>query len=162
MVEAYIGLGSNLDEPIKQVQQALQELAQLPESRFIRASSLYRSKPMGPQDQADFINAVACLETALNPWQLLDELHQLEQRHQRVRQQHWGPRTLDLDILLYGDDHIHEAQLIIPHVGLGERNFVLYPLQEIMDEQYFIPGMGTLAELIGKIPSDGLERLASS
>src|SRR5690625_6610165 len=99
---AYIGLGSSLENPRNQVTAALDELNQLPRCRLVAASKLYQSEPLGPP-QPDFINAVAALETTLSPLELLDQLQELEQRHQRVRREHWGPRTLDLDLLLYGD-----------------------------------------------------------
>lgn len=111
---AYIGLGSNLESPIEQVREALNELAMLPLSRLVVASSLYASRPVGPQDQPDFINAVAALETHLSPLALLDQLQALEQQHRRRRQRHWGPRTLDLDLLLYANDAIDTPRLRVP------------------------------------------------
>lgn len=128
---AYIGLGSNLESPVEQVRQALNELATLPLSRLTAASSLYVSRPVGPQDQPDFINAVAALETRLSPLALLDQLQALEQRHRRRRQFHWGPRTLDLDLLLYAHDDIKTPRLRIPHPQMTARAFVLAPLAEI-------------------------------
>ncbi|WP_421868903.1 2-amino-4-hydroxy-6-hydroxymethyldihydropteridine diphosphokinase [Motiliproteus sp.] len=127
----YIGLGSNLEDPLKQVQQALQELAELPHCSNLAHSRLYRSDPVGPAGQPDYINAVARLETRLQPLDLLDQLQALEQQHRRVRLQHWGPRTLDLDILLYGDRQIDLPRLQVPHPHMSDRNFVLYPLQEL-------------------------------
>lgn len=128
---AYIGLGSNLDAPIEQVRQALSELDMLPLSRLLAASSLYTSRPVGPQDQPDFINAVAALETRLSPLALLDQLQALEQQHRRRRQRHWGPRTLDLDLLLYGNAAIYTPRLRVPHPQMTARAFVLAPLAEI-------------------------------
>ena len=128
---AYIGLGSNLESPIEQVREALTELARLPLSRLVAASSLYASRPVGPQDQPDFINAVAALETRLSPLALLDQLQALEQQHRRRRQRHWGPRTLDLDLLLYANDHINSPRLRVPHPQMTARAFVLLPLAEI-------------------------------
>ncbi|WP_432471086.1 2-amino-4-hydroxy-6-hydroxymethyldihydropteridine diphosphokinase [Amphritea sp. HPY] len=127
----YIGLGSNLDSPREQVSSALTELTQLPQCRNLKHSSLYRSDPVGPAGQPDYINAVACLETCLSPLHLLDALQGIEQAHQRVRIQHWGPRTLDLDLLLYGDQVIQNQRLTVPHAFMKVRNFVLYPLAEI-------------------------------
>lgn len=130
-VHCYIGLGSNLESPIEQVQQALQELAALPLSRRLASSSLYATPPIGPQDQPDFINAVACLETHLSPLALLDQLQALEQRHRRRRLRHWGPRTLDLDLLLYGEHTLQRPRLTVPHRQMHDRAFVLVPLAEV-------------------------------
>ncbi|MFG6668654.1 2-amino-4-hydroxy-6-hydroxymethyldihydropteridine diphosphokinase [Halomonas sp. HNIBRBA4712] len=128
---AYIGLGSNLDEPLAQVRQAINELGKLSLTRFERASSLYASRPVGPQDQPDFVNAVAAIDTALSPLALLDQLQALEQRHRRRRLRHWGPRTLDLDLLLFNDQHIDHPRLVVPHPHLYERAFALIPLAEL-------------------------------
>ena len=128
---AYIGVGSNLEAPIEQVRAALQELATLPLSELVAASSLYASRPVGPQDQPDFINAVAALETRLSPLALLDQLQALEQQHRRRRQRHWGPRTLDLDLLLYANAAIDTPRLRVPHPQMTARAFVLLPLSEI-------------------------------
>lgn len=130
-IDLYIGLGSNLDDPLQQVRQALIELDQLPHSELIQHSQLYRSAPVGPPDQPDYINAVAQLRTQLQPESLLDQLQALELRHHRVRRQHWGARTLDLDILLFGNWQIDTERLKVPHPFMAERSFVLYPLQEI-------------------------------
>ncbi len=131
-VRAYIGLGSNLDAPLSQVKSALAELAQLPLSRLQAVSPLYRTPPLGPADQPDYINAVAALDTELAPLALLDELQKIEQQHGRVRGPlRWGARTLDLDLLLYGDAVINNARLTVPHPGLRERPFVIFPLQAI-------------------------------
>jgi len=130
-IRSYIGLGSNLENPKGQVQQALQELAALPLSRLVASSSLYATPPVGPQDQPDFINAVACLETHLSPLALLDQLQALEQRHRRRQLRHWGPRTLDLDLLLYGELTLHQPRLTVPHGQMHARAFVLVPLVEV-------------------------------
>jgi len=140
MVKAYIGLGSNLDEPLQQIQGALGELAQLPQSQLLKHSSLYETEPMGPADQSDYlqpgyINAVAEVETELDPVELLDQLQSIENSHQRVRGEiQWGPRTLDLDLLLYGDETVETERLTVPHPGITERNFVLIPMVEISPE----------------------------
>lgn len=157
-VPGYIGIGSNLDDPQGQVGAALGELANMPYSVCRARSSLYRSPPMGPPDQPEYINAVARLDTDLPPDALLDALLALERRHGRERGEKWGPRTLDLDILLYGDAVIDNGQLTIPHPGLKERAFVLYPLQEIAPD-LTIPGFGPLRDLIARCPRGGLERL---
>ncbi len=130
----FIGLGSNLAAPIQQVQLALQRLRALPQTRFISCSSLYRTAPLAGLDQPDYINAVAQLMTHLPPLELLSSLQLLENLQGRIRQEHWGARTLDLDILLYAQQHIRHPRLIVPHVGLYERNFVLYPLYECQPE----------------------------
>jgi len=129
---AYIGLGSNLSEPIKQVQSAIRELATIEQSKIIKTSSLYLSKPMGPQDQNDYINAVLALDTPLSPLQLLDALQAIENKAGRVRKKNrWGARILDLDIILFGNEIINNDRLTIPHYGMKEREFVLLPLAEI-------------------------------
>ncbi len=154
-VVAYIGLGSNLADPPQQLRQALAALNQLPTSRLLCHSSLYRSAPMGPADQPDYVNAVAALETALAPLQLLDELQAIEARQGRVRAERWGPRTLDLDLLLYSDTLIDHPRLQVPHPGIPAREFVLYPLAEIAPELQ-LPGLGALTELLAHCPNRGL------
>lgn len=157
-VRCYIGLGSNLEDPVWQVQTALKELSKLNQCSLVRASSLYRSAPVGPQDQPDFINAVVALDTTLEAHTLLDQLQALEQSHRRVRERHWGPRTLDLDLLLYGTEQISTERLTVPHAFMHERSFVLHPLHEISPDLIFPDGtllsqllvacpMGTLAKI---------------
>lgn len=128
---AFIGLGSNLEDPVAQVITAIDALTRLPLSRALAISSLYRSQPMGPQDQAPFVNAVVMLETFWSPLALLDQLQALEQRHQRRRLRHWGPRTLDLDLLLFDDLRLDHPRLTLPHPGVLERSFVLAPLADV-------------------------------
>ena len=132
-VRAYIGLGSNLNNPAEQINKAVEALNNLPKSQLKKVSQLYPNPPMGPQDQPDFINAVAALDTELEPLELLKYLQKIEDQQGRERNiiQRWGPRTLDLDILLYGDVYLHTEKLTIPHPGLSYRNFVLLPLREI-------------------------------
>ena len=122
----YIGLGSNLQNPLQQIKTAINDLQSLAGVTIITVSSLYQSPPMGPADQPDYINAVISLETSLSPHQLLDALQSVEQLHGRERKRHWGERTLDLDILLYGDQILDDERLTIPHPGMHERAFVLY------------------------------------
>src|SRR5690606_11032591 len=131
MARAYIGLGSNLDDPLAQVQRALERLAQLPDTQLIGQSRLYRSAPVGPEGQPDYINAVACLNTTLAPETLLDQLQHLEHQQGRVRSLRWGPRTLDLDILLYDALVLQTPRLTLPHPEMINRNFVLHPLSEL-------------------------------
>tara|TARA_B100000795_G_scaffold245724_1_gene210987 strand:- start:433 stop:915 length:483 start_codon:yes stop_codon:yes gene_type:complete len=155
MVNAYIGLGSNLDNPIGHVKQALEDLKQLPQSQLLLASKLYLSKPVGPQDQDNFVNAVALIITELEPLALLDELQTIEQQHQRVRERHWGPRTLDLDLLLFGDQSIQHPRLTVPHAQLSRRDFVVGPLLELCPE-LVLPSGTQLQELLQQCPIDGL------
>ncbi len=159
--QAYIGLGSNLQNPIEQIQQAFSALAELAQSRLVLSSSLYSSRPMGPQDQPDYVNAVAQIETQLAPIELLHALQSIENQQGRVRERRWGERTLDLDLLVYGDQSINHPELIVPHIGMAQRNFVLYPLQEIAAD-LSIPQQGLLSELIKACPQDDLQRLPSS
>lgn len=125
---AWVGLGSNLDDPRHRVESAIESLDRLPLTRCLAASSLYASRPVGPQDQPDFINAVACLETRFSPLALLDQLQALEQRHRRTRSRRWGPRTLDLDLLLFDDSTLCLPRLTVPHPEMSRRAFVLVPL----------------------------------
>ncbi|MDR5861167.1 2-amino-4-hydroxy-6-hydroxymethyldihydropteridine diphosphokinase [Halomonas eurihalina] len=128
---AWIGLGSNLDEPSAHVERALDELDNLPLTRRRGASPLYATRPVGPADQPDFINAVAQLETRLSPLALLDQLQALEQRHGRIRERRWGPRTLDLDLLLFDEQRLATPRLTLPHPEMTRRAFVLVPLAEV-------------------------------
>ncbi len=131
MTVAYVGVGSNLEDPRTQVLTALDELDRLPDTRLVKKSSLYRSAPLGHADQPDFINAVAQLDTGLPAARLLAEMQALESRHRRTRSFRDAPRTLDLDLLLYGDLNVRTPQLAIPHPRMHERAFVLKPLLEI-------------------------------
>lgn len=157
-VRAFVGIGSNLNEPLCQVETALRALACLPQSELCQSSSLYRNAPMGPADQPDYVNAVAEVATALKPQELLDELLGIEARQGRVRAERWGPRTLDLDLLLYGDLELDEERLQLPHPGIADRPFVLFPLYEIAAELE-IPGRGSLGELLAGSSSSGLSRI---
>jgi 2-amino-4-hydroxy-6-hydroxymethyldihydropteridine diphosphokinase len=157
-MRAYIGLGSNLADPVDQVKTAISNLQSLPDSQLLEWSSLYASPPMGPQDQPDYINAVAAIETALSAHQLLDALQAIEQHQGRVRNRHWGERTLDLDVLLYGQIQIHDARLQIPHPGIALRAFVLYPLAEIAPDLE-ITNTGEIKQLLQHCPRDGLRKL---
>ncbi|WP_280554304.1 2-amino-4-hydroxy-6-hydroxymethyldihydropteridine diphosphokinase [Halomonas sp. 25-S5] len=134
---AWIGLGSNLDVPRAHVERALGELDRLPLTRRIAASRLYASAPLGPADQPDYINAVALLATRLSPLALLDQLQALEQRHGRVRRRRWGPRTLDLDLLLFDDQRVTLPRLTLPHPEMARRAFVLVPLAELAPSLVF-------------------------
>ncbi|MDX3775110.1 2-amino-4-hydroxy-6-hydroxymethyldihydropteridine diphosphokinase [Chromatiaceae bacterium AAb-1] len=161
MTEAvcYIGLGANLHQPVAQLQAALSHLQQLPHSKLTAVSSFYSSRPMGPQDQPDYVNAVAQISTALSPEALLDQLQRIELEQGRQRKdERWGPRTLDLDILLFGDRQINTARLTIPHYGMKQREFVLYPLAEIAP-QLVLPCGTVLTALLQQTPLNGLHKL---
>ena len=159
-VEACIGLGSNLDDPRQQVSTALKELRRLPYSQFKAESSLYRSGPMGPADQPDYVNAVAVVQTLLTPHALLDALLGIEQQHGRVRgATRWGPRTLDLDLLVYGDRLIEDARLRVPHPGIAERAFVVLPLSEVAPGLK-VPGKGAIETLASQVERGGIQRLS--
>lgn len=157
---AYIGFGSNLDNPLLQVKSAISELDAADNIIVEAVSNIYISKPLDIKDadvveQADYINAVARIKTSYTPSELLDELQALELKHKRVKEYHWGPRSLDLDILLYDDVLLETERLTIPHVELVNRDFVLYPLNDINPE-LFIPKHGKLESLLKNITKDNL------
>lgn len=154
---AYIALGSNLDNPQQQVLRAIIELEALPDTHVTAVSPWYSSPPMGPADQPDYINGVAKLETTLPPLPLLKALQGIESTHHRVKLEHWGPRTLDLDILLYGNQVIDLPELRIPHAEMATRNFVLFPLADIAP-QLVLPDGISLAELLESCPPEGIVR----
>jgi 2-amino-4-hydroxy-6-hydroxymethyldihydropteridine diphosphokinase len=159
---AYIGLGSNLATPLEQLRSALAALAALPQTSLRAQSSFYASDPLGPADQPRYVNAVAALDTALKPLQLLDALQAIELEQGRTRKaERWGPRTLDLDILLFGDLQLNEPRLKVPHYHMHARAFVLYPLAEIAPDLR-LPDDRPLRELLAACPFEGLERLAES
>lgn len=158
MVAAYVGLGSNLDDPTEQLSRALAELAQLPDTELSSYSSLYRSPPMGGLDQPDYINAVSGLVTLLQPEALLENLRAIEMAHGRTRGERWGARTLDLDLLVYGLTIIDMPGLTLPHPGVHKRAFVLYPLYEIAPDLE-IPGRGRITELLENCSSDELIKI---
>jgi len=160
-VDVFLGLGSNLDNPVQQIKTAIESLRKLPNSHWQSASALYRSAPMGPQDQPDYINAVAWLTTELDAFQLLAQTMQIEQQQGRRRGQHWGARTLDIDLLLYGSQCINSEKLTVPHPGMHTRNFVLLPLSELVAEDFEIPGLGRLDAYLLKSGDDGISRLSS-
>lgn len=156
MFRVYIALGSNLDEPLKQVKSALLAIERLPNTKMIIYSEFYRSKPLGPQNQPDFLNAVAALDTFLPPEQLLNYTQEIERHQGRTAQdQRWGPRSLDLDIMLYGNQVINTDRLIVPHYAMKERAFMLYPLSEIAPDIVF-PDNEKLANRLKKVPKNGM------
>ena len=161
-MKAYIALGSNLQQPEQQIQRAISTITQHFELNLLKVSSLYQSKAMtlpGSKAQADYINAVLLLETALSAQDLLEVLQKIEFQQGRERSEKWSARTLDLDIILYGDKIIDTKTLIVPHPFMTERNFVLYPLAEI-SPQLNIPGKGLLKKLLATLTAKGLEKLA--
>ncbi len=156
---AYIGLGSNLESPVSQIKSARLAISTLDGVKELAFSSLYASTPMGPRDQPDYVNAVMAVMTSLMPLDLLHVLQAIELEHGRVRgAQRWGARTLDLDLLLYDDQHIDIPDLTVPHKGIAERAFVLYPLAECAPD-LVIQGKGKLSDLLSHCPLAGLRRL---
>ena len=160
-VPAYVALGSNLDDPSAQVLGAFAALAELRGSRLVARSSLYRSPPLGPVAQPDFVNAVAGLLTTLSPAELLAELKHLEEQLGRAQPVvHWGPRRIDLDLLVHGSHRVTEPGLTVPHPGLAERAFVLGPLAEIAPDLE-VPGVGRVRTLAARLTSSTLQRIAA-
>jgi 2-amino-4-hydroxy-6-hydroxymethyldihydropteridine diphosphokinase len=159
MTVAFVGLGANIGEPRQQLQTALDELNGLPETRITARSSLYRSAPMGYTDQPEFLNAVARIDTGLAPEALLDRLQEIEARHGRERPFPGAPRTLDLDLLLFGSQSIDSSRLTVPHPRMHERAFVLEPLTEIAPD-IAIPGRGTARELLAACRDQDVKRIA--
>jgi 2-amino-4-hydroxy-6-hydroxymethyldihydropteridine diphosphokinase len=158
---AYVGLGANLGDPIRQVQQALCELGELPATRLVTQSSLYRTEPVGYADQPSFVNAVAQLETSLAPRALFDELKQIEQRHGRLRGIPNGPRSLDLDLLVFAGQVSRDEKLTIPHPRMHMRAFVLVPLAEIAAELE-VPGRGRVVDLLQAVDRQGVEKISAA
>ncbi|MFT6529636.1 MAG: 2-amino-4-hydroxy-6-hydroxymethyldihydropteridine diphosphokinase [Psychrosphaera sp.] len=158
----YVGLGANLKSPLETIKLAINELTVLPHSELVGVSKIYSSKPMGPADQPDYINAVALIRTELTPHQLFSHTCAIEDKHGRTRVgEHWGPRTLDLDILLYGQHQINDEQLVVPHYGLQQREFVIYPLLDITPD--LVLPCGTIVESLTKnIPLNGMTPLLST
>ncbi|MBI2277345.1 MAG: 2-amino-4-hydroxy-6-hydroxymethyldihydropteridine diphosphokinase [Dechloromonas sp.] len=155
---AYVALGANLGDPASTIRAAFGALANLPESRVVHCSSLYRTAPVGIAAQPDFVNAVAMLETALAPETLLEALLEVEQRFGRIRAEKNGPRTLDLDLLLYDDQFVDQPHLTLPHPRLHLRAFVLQPLAELTPD-LIIPGRGRIAAWLPAVANQGIVRL---
>ncbi|WP_226643000.1 2-amino-4-hydroxy-6-hydroxymethyldihydropteridine diphosphokinase [Microbulbifer variabilis] len=158
MERVFIGLGSNLAEPLKQLRSALAAIEEIPRSRLLGCSSFYHSAPIGPGEQPDYVNAVAELESALQPIELLNQLQSIEQAHGRERSVRWGARTLDLDILLFGEFRLDEARLQVPHPRMAERNFVLLPLAELAP-QLQLPTGESLQQLLQNCPQNRLKKI---
>lgn len=155
---AYIGLGSNLDQPLTQLQSAIRALAGEPKCRLLSQSCFYRSRAVGPGGQPDYVNAAVSLETSLTPLDLLDRLQEIENRHGRVRRERWGARTLDLDLLLFGNQTIDSARLSVPHRELANRDFVLQPLLDLKADLQ-LPDGRRIADLRRQCPDNGLTQL---
>jgi len=156
---AYVGLGSNLACPRQQVADAIDSLGRIAGCRLAARSSLYESDPMGPVDQPQYINAVVCLMSRVSAKELLGRLHEIEDAHERDRTVgRWGPRTLDLDLLLFGDQHSDVAEMILPHPGLTERNFVVYPLAQIAPD-LVLPDGTSIVQLTHRLGMKGLKEL---
>lgn len=160
MLRCFVGLGANLGNPLQQLQDAAEQLSNHSDLENIAVSGVYRSSPMGPQDQPDYLNAVARFDTALSPRALLHDMQALERRAGRVREQRWGPRTLDIDLLLYGDECIDSPHLVVPHPGLEHRAFVLVPLLELAGADFSLPGGKRLGHVISHCVDRHLEQVA--
>ncbi|MCU6216870.1 2-amino-4-hydroxy-6-hydroxymethyldihydropteridine diphosphokinase [Enterobacter bugandensis] len=148
MTLAYIAIGSNLASPLEQVNAAVQALGEIPQSRIVAVSSFYRTPPLGPQDQPDYLNAAVALETSLDAETLLDNTQRIELQQGRVRKaERWGPRTLDLDIMLFGHEVINTERLTVPHYDMKNRGFMLWPLFEVAPDLTFPEGIPLKAVL---------------
>lgn len=157
MITACVALGSNLQEPARQLVEAVTALQGLETCRLKRCSRVYRSTAVGPGEQPDYLNAAVLLETRLAPLALLDALQGIEARQGREREVRWGPRTLDLDLLLYGDQTLHLPRLQVPHPRIAERDFVLYPLADLLPADSELPGLGPLTAMLATCPGADLE-----
>jgi len=161
-IRVYIGIGSNLDNPVAQVLEAVEELEMIPDTILAERSSLYSGKPMGPGDQPDYVNAVAAMDTLLSAAELHEALIRIEDLQGRTREgDKWEPRIIDLDLLLYGNHSIDTATLTVPHPGMHERDFVIIPLEEVAGNLK-IPGRGHLYSLINKCKSHSLKKLITA
>tara|TARA_R110002126_G_scaffold105860_3_gene240350 strand:+ start:2093 stop:2578 length:486 start_codon:yes stop_codon:yes gene_type:complete len=157
-VQVYVALGANLAEPVQQLDVAVTALNTLALNNTLTVSAYYRSKPMGDVIQPDYVNAVAGFQTELLPIELLDALQDIEQQQGRLRLERWGPRTLDLDLLLYGTQHINQPRLCVPHYGMKQRSFVLVPLADIAPT-LTLPCNTSLESLISVTMRDELQKL---
>lgn len=156
MSTAYIALGSNLDNPEQQLRLAVGHITRLERSRILRISGVFRSCAVGPPGQPDYLNAVLALDTTLAPLALLEALQRIESRQGRVRTEHWGPRTLDLDMLLYDDLQLDHSRLTLPHPAMRQRDFVLYPLAQACDGKLVLPDGTELDTLLANCPAGDL------
>jgi len=156
--DAFIGLGSNLKEPAAQLARAVAELAALPKTTLVSQSPFYASRPVGPQDQPDYINGAVWLSTGLDPHTLLNQLQAIEQAHGRERLRRWGPRTLDLDMLVFGNCVLDDDRLTVPHRELANRDFALQPLLDLKPDLR-LPDGTTIANLRAQCPDNRLRKL---
>ena len=161
MVQVYIALGSNLNTPTEQLNSALEAISALPNTELKSVSGFYQSKPLGPQDQPDYVNAVAMIETTRPPLALLDELQRIENEQGRVRLRRWGERTLDLDILLYGDQIIQNERLTVPHYDMKNREFVIVPLYDIAQD-LVLPEGEKVANLVKAFENHQMHKIKNS
>jgi 2-amino-4-hydroxy-6-hydroxymethyldihydropteridine diphosphokinase len=159
MTVAYVALGANIGDPRRQLEAAIEQLKNLPDTEFVLVSGFYKSAPLGYVDQPDFLNAVAMLDTTLSAEQLLEYLQKMEQQQSRERSFPNAPRTLDLDLLLHGDSILDSPRLSLPHPRMHERAFVLQPLLEL-DSAISIPGKGKASTLLSACGSQKIERIA--
>ena len=160
----YIGLGSNIEQPYLQIKNAIIALDELPAITVIKDSGYFKSKPMGPEDQPDYVNAVVEIETSIDATELLKHCQLIEKQQGRIKLRHWGERTIDLDILLYADQQIETEELIVPHPGICQRDFVYMPLLKIKPD-IKVPGTGLLnnmVKLTGDVSSDFACQFAGS
>lgn len=160
MLRCFVGLGANIQNPLEQLREASERLRRHGELKDVAVSAVYRSRPMGPQDQPDYLNAVARFDTTLAAPSLLHEMQSLEHLAGRIRGQRWGPRTLDIDLLLYGDKCIDSDHLVVPHPGLEHRVFVLVPLLELAGAAFRLPGGKRLDHALEGCPDCPMERVA--
>lgn len=159
MALCYLGIGGNLQSPLETVLKACQDIAQVDGVTVVATSSCYQSKPMGPQDQPEYVNAVIAIETTLSPIALLDQTQAIETLHGRVRKENrWGARTLDIDTLLFGNEVIESERLTVPHYGMKVREFVVYPLLEIAPN-LILPCGTSIQSLTASVPLNGLQKL---
>lgn len=156
MITCYVALGSNLDDPLRQLRDATAALKDLPRTRLLAVSRAYASAAVGPGEQPDYLNAAARMDSGLAPVDLLDALQAIEARHGRVRGQRWAARTLDLDLLLYGAESMETERLTLPHPRMTERNFVLYPLREVAEANFMLPDGRNLDTLLRACPGEAL------
>jgi 2-amino-4-hydroxy-6-hydroxymethyldihydropteridine diphosphokinase len=154
-VPAYVGIGSNLGDSASRVRAAFEGLQAVPDTLLIARSRLYRTRPFGPVEQGDFINAVAGLLTQLSALQMLEAIRGIEHTAGRVRAERWGPRTLDLDLLVFGDQRIESPELTVPHPGVASRGFVLAPLHDIAPT-LTVPGVGRVELLLRDLSDPGI------
>lgn len=158
MTDVFVGLGSNLADPAAQLGRAIAELAALPDTTLVAQSPFYASKPVGPQNQPDYVNGAVWLNTSLTAHALLNHLQIIEQAHGRERLQHWGPRTLDLDVLLFGQQTLNDDRLTVPHAHLSQRDFALQPLMDL-NPKLTLPDGTTVALLRQQCPDNQLRKL---